>query len=141
MKELSYQLHNESLERAQLGFLLDKRLIINKHVENKLPLLVYENMLYKFRDPLSTKSYYVAVVMFGYANRKVHINRIAFIQKRFAWCVFCKFDWQELYSFLTESIELRTTLRLGILANRRRAACALFVLDILSLRVNIPFIM
>lgn len=147
-----YKLHDESLERVtevmDLGFLLDTQLNFNKHIEY-ITARAYGMLGFvmrtcsEFKDPRVLKVMYYthvrSIMEFGavvwYPNRQVHIDRIESIQKRFVWFVFCKFGWQEYVRFAPYQFKCEL-LCLETLAKRRRDACALFVFDVLSSRIN-----
>lgn len=100
---------------------------------------------YEFKNPLALTSLYYAHVRshMEYAavvwspNYAIHSKRIESIQKKFFAYIFKKFGWHRYIQYAPYTFKC-SLLGIASLEHRRRDACAIFVFNILTGKINSP---
>lgn len=149
-----YQINSEVLLREtqmrDLGIVFDDKLSFTVHIDYVISkayamLGFVMRICSDFKDPRAIKSLYFAHVRshleFGSVvwcpNYATHSNRIESIQKRFMCHIFKKFGWYRYVQFAPYAFKC-DLLNIKSLEQRRRDACAVFIFDILSGKINSP---
>lgn len=126
----------------------DEKLRFNKHVDYAVSkaysmLGFIMRVCIEFKDPLALKTLYFAHVRsrleYGSVvwcpNYASHSIRIESIQKKFLWCVFRKFGWHRYVQYAPYPFKC-SLLGIKSLEHRRRDACATFIFDLLSGKID-----
>ena len=135
-----------------LGVILDVKLTFTEHfnhiINKAYSMLGFILRICKeFTDPFALKSLYVALVrpILEYGSvvwspyYAVHISRIESIQKRFVLAALRNLGWQSQFLLPPYRDRLRL-LSMNSLELRRRFLKAMFVFDVLSSKIDSPYI-
>lgn len=148
----NYEINGCSLIREteikDLGIIFDDQLRFTKHIDYAVSkaysmLGFLMRVCSEFKDPLALKTLYFAHVRshleYGSVvwcpNYASHSIRLESIQKKFFSCVFKKFGWHRYIQYAPYVFKC-DLLRVKSLEHRRRDACAIFVFDILSGKID-----
>lgn len=147
-----YQISGDLLLREteirDLGILFDEKLNFTKHVDYAISkayamLGFVMRICSEFKDPRAIKTLYFAHVRSHLEYGSVvwcpyyatHSIRIESLQKKFFWYIFKKFGWHRYIQFAPYTFKC-DLLGLKSLEHRRRDACAIFIFDLLTGKIN-----